>query len=228
MIEIGIIIGFCVLAYLFGSIPFGKIIGKSKIGNLKSIDPQTVGSGNIGATNVFRTAGLLKGIITVILDVGKATIPVFLTKNILQLDLQSGWQPNIILLVVIMSALLGSRFPVWLEFKGGKGVGVLMGSLLVILGWKWLILVACWIGIIIIAERKVSVGSLILVAILIPLVGYLLPIPLLYYLWIPASILIFWSHRENIDRLRKGEEKPLDISSIKFLSIFAKNKNLRF
>jgi glycerol-3-phosphate acyltransferase PlsY len=225
MIQILIIIGFCILTYLLCSIPFGKIIGKSKIGKLKSVDPQIVGSGNIGATNLSRTAGWQKGIITAVLDVAKAAIPVFLAKIFLQLDLQSGWQPNVILLFVIISALLGSIFPVWLKFKGGKGMSVLMGSLLVILGWKWwLLLLVCFVVTIIIAKRIVSIASLTLVGLFLLILGIIWQIiwhiPILCYLWLPASALIFWAHRENIVKLQKGEEPSYPIPNI-----FTRSKN---
>ncbi len=230
MNQIIIIVGFCILAYLLSSIPFGKIIGESKIRKLKSINPQEVGSGNIGATNVLRTIGWQKGIITIVLDLAKAAIPVFLAKDILQLDLQSGWQPNVILLVVIISALLGSVFSVYLiskdekgrlQIKGGKGMSVLMGSLLVILGWWWLLLSACFLATIIIAKGKVSIASLTLAGAFVLILGIIWQIiwhiPILCYLWLPASGLILWAHRENIDKLKHGKEKP-------FPNIFARSK----
>jgi len=220
--QILIIFGFCVFAYLLCSVPFGEIIGRLKIGKLKSVDLQKVGSGNIGATNAFREAGRLKGSITAILDVGKATLPVFLAKDMLHLDLQGGWQPNVILLAVIISALLGSIFPIWLKFKGGKGMSVLFGSLLVILGWNWLILLICFLYLIVeVAGRMVSLASMILVGFLLPFLGFIWGIPFFYYLWVPASLLIIlWAHRENRSRLKKGEEKPYPIPSI-----FARNKS---
>ena len=229
MSEILMIVGFCFLAYLLCSIPFGKIIGRSKISNERMVDPQKEGSGNIGATNLFRVAGPLKAVITGALDVGKAALPVFLAIRILQLDIQNDLRSNLIILLIIIFAFLGSIFPVWLKFRGGKGVSVLLGSILVILGWQWLIVAASWICVIFIAtmvkrRRLVSVGSLALPSILLPLFGFLWSIPFFYFLWLPATILIFWSHRENIQRLRKGTEG--DPIKINFNNLILKAKQI--
>jgi glycerol-3-phosphate acyltransferase PlsY len=229
MSEIAIILGLCLISYLFGSVPFGKIIGGLKLGNLKRIDVQKAGSGNIGAANLFRTAGVLKGLITAALDVWKGAIPVFLAIYILpkfQHFLPSYW----LIVLAIVFTMLGSIFPVWLKFKGGKGVSVLIGGLLMILGWKiWLIVMGCWLIILIFVTKKiVSAASLILVGSL-PALAFLWPFPVLIFLSLPVTILVLWGHRENLERLVKGEEKPLDfkfptvvIPSIKLSEIFSK------
>ena len=110
MNQILLIIGFCILAYLCGSIPFGKIIGESKIGDLKSVNPKQW-ERQYRSDKCISNSWLAKGGNYLVLDLTKAAIPVFLAKYVLQLDLQSGWQPNVILLAVIISALLGSIFP---------------------------------------------------------------------------------------------------------------------
>jgi glycerol-3-phosphate acyltransferase PlsY len=179
--------------YLLGSIPSGYIISKAK-----GVDIRTVGSGNIGGTNVSRTFGLKWGVIVGILDVLKGIIPAYLATRFLTLE----WQ----IALIAVAPVLGHIFPVWLKFKGGKGVATAVGALFVLLKLKYLlILLLIWLLVLIIL-RVMSVASLS-AASFVPLMlwnsFYLYP-----YLVLGFSLmaLIWWAHRENIKRIKNKTE----------------------
>lgn len=182
-----------IFGYLLGSVPFSYLIPK-----LKGIDIRKVGSGNVGGTNVIRVMGLKFGLLAAILDLLKAVAPVYLATRFLLFD----WQ----IALVAITPVLGHIFPVWLGFKGGKGVGSTIGVLLVLLGWKhFLILILIW-AIVIAIFQIMSVASL-LMASLLPLFMAYFSYPLPYYfLVIALAILIWWAHRENLKRLKEGTE----------------------
>src|SRR5215472_17253543 len=117
-------LGLIALAYLFGSIPFGLILSKL----LGARDVRKSGSGNIGATNVARVARPVAGILTLLLDVAKGTLAVWLGERF------SGHSAAILMLAGI-AALLGHCYPLWLKFKGGKGVATALGVFLVLSPW---------------------------------------------------------------------------------------------
>ena len=202
----------CLFSYFCGSVPFGKIVGNLKIADLKTADVQKLGSGNIGATNVFRTLGWEKGLITFLLDFGKGALPVYLGIYILPRFLTIKLDPQLTGGLALFFALIGSIFPVWLKFKGGKGVSVFIGGLLILIGWKmWLIMIACWfIVFFFIAKRIVSLANLILVGVFMITGIFWLPLNLCWFA-ILAPSLIFLSHLENIKRLIEGKEPPLNI-----------------
>jgi len=182
-----------IFGYLFGSIPFGYLISK-----LNGVDIRKVGSGNIGGTNVIRALGKKWGLLTGILDVLKGVIPVFLAVKFLPFD----WQ----IALVAIFPVLGHIFPIWLNFKGGKGVATAAGVLFVLLGWQnSLILILVWLLILAILQIM-SLTNLLLVASL-PLIFWFTSFPLAYFiLSLALFVLISWAHRENIRRLKKGEE----------------------
>jgi glycerol-3-phosphate acyltransferase PlsY len=203
--EIGLlikVIGVCLGSYLLGSIPFGKIVSKYA----KGIDIQKVGSGNIGGTNVGRILGLRYGALVAGLDAWKGALPVILTMYFF-------WQNWWLVGLAWLFAFLGHLFPVWLKFKGGKGVSVFIGGLLVLTGWKTcLIILGCWLGVFLfLARRKMSAANLIISAgllvfiTLIPIFLYLTPIVLI------MVGLIWWAHRENIQRLLRNEESSIKL-----------------
>jgi len=182
-----------IFGYLLGSTPFGYLISKAK-----GIDIRKVGSGNIGGTNVIRAFGIKWGLLVVVLDILKAVIPVYLAIRILPLD----WQ----IAVCAITPILGHVFPIWLNFKGGKGVASTFGVLLILLGWQGL-LVLILIQVLILASVKIMSFSSLTMASFIPLVicffSYSLPF---YVLGIALTVLIWWSHRENLIRIKEDRE----------------------
>ncbi len=177
------------ISYLFGSIPFGYIFTKI----LLKKDIRNVGSGNIGATNVLRTGNKLLGYLTLILDVAKAVVPVIYIK----LN-----YPDLVY-ISALCAFLGHLFPIWLKFKGGKGVATLVGILISINIYYALIFSIVWILTFLIS--KYSSLSSLFASISIPI--YLLIIDqgnIIFF--IITFVLIFYTHRKNIKRLINKEE----------------------
>ena len=188
-----IIVG--IASYLMGSIPFGLILTKVFLNK----DIREIGSGNIGATNVLRTGNKLIGYSTLVLDIVKAIIPVIYVKINF---------PELIYIASLCS-FLGHVFPIWLKFKGGKGVATYVGILFSINILLGLIFVASW-GMIFLLFRFSSLSSII---------GSLsVPIYILITNHISSAIffgimfvLIFFTHRENIKRLKNKEESKTKI-----------------
>ena len=177
------------ISYLFGSIPFGYLFTKI----LLKKDIRHVGSGNIGATNVLRTGNKSLGYLTLILDIAKAVVPVFYIKF------------NYPDLVYISSlcAFLGHLFPIWLKFKGGKGVATFVGILVSMNIYYAIVFGIVWILTFFIS--KYSSLSSLFASISIPI--YLLIINqdnIIFF--IIMFVLIFYTHRENIKRLINKEE----------------------
>ena len=184
-----------IISYLMGSIPFGLILTKIFLKK----DIREIGSGNIGATNALRTGNKLIGYSTLILDVLKAIVPVLYVKINL---------PDAVY-VSALCAFIGHVFPVWLKFKGGKGVATYLGilfSLNIIFG---LVFGICWLIIFFISKYS-SLASLI-GSLSIPI--YILIVEDLENVFFYAImfILIFFTHRENIKRLKNKEETKTKI-----------------
>jgi acyl phosphate:glycerol-3-phosphate acyltransferase len=184
-----------IISYLMGSIPFGLILTKVFLKK----DIRDIGSGNIGATNALRTGNKLIGYTTLILDISKAIIPVIYVKiNFPEL-----------IYIASLCAFLGHVFPIWLKFKGGKGVATYVGILFSINIFLGAIFIISWIVIFILT--KYSSLSSIIGAISIPL--YLLlngQINNIIF-FIIMFVLIFFTHRENIKRLKNKEESKTKI-----------------
>jgi len=180
--------------YLLGSVPSGYLISRNK-----GVDIRKVGSGNIGGTNIARTFGLKWGAVVGVLDVFKGIIPTYLAI----VFLSSSWQ----IALVVVAPTLGHIFPIWLKFKGGKGVSTAFGALLVLLQGKYLlILILIWISAII-ALRIVSFASLS-AASFVPLMLWITFHSLSYFiLGIAFFVLIWWAHRENIERIKNKTEQ---------------------
>ena len=186
-------------AYVLGSIPFGLILAKL----FGRTDVRKGGSGNIGATNVARVAGPVAGILTLILDVAKGSAAVLLAARLSQ-DSPT-W-----MMIAALAALVGHCFPVWLKFKGGKGVATAAGMFLVLCPLAFLGSVILFV-LVVTFWRYVSLGS-ISAAAAMPL--------LMYFLWAPrhapplvitfgslaAALLIVCKHAGNIRRLAQGVE----------------------
>ena len=183
------------ISYLMGSIPFGLILTKVFLKK----DIRKIGSGNIGATNVLRTGNKLIGYITLILDVLKAMIPVLYIKfNFPELVYISS-----------LSVFIGHIFPVWLKFKGGKGVATYVGILFSINYFLGIIFIISWLIIFFISKYS-SLGS-ILSSLLIPIFIFLNSSYENQYFFIIMCVLILYTHRENVKRLINKEESKTKI-----------------
>ena len=183
------------ISYLMGSIPFGLILTKFFLKK----DIRNVGSGNIGATNVLRTGNKLIGYFTLILDVLKAVIPVLYVKlNFPELVYISS-----------LSAFIGHVFPIWLKFKGGKGVATYVGILFSINYFFGIIFIISWLIIFFISKYS-SLGS-ILSSLLIPIFIFLNSSYENQYFFIIMFVLILYTHRENVKRLINNEESKTKI-----------------
>jgi glycerol-3-phosphate acyltransferase PlsY len=185
--------------YLLGSIPFGLLLAKIFGGK----DVREHGSGNIGATNVSRLAGPLAGVLTLVFDAAKGATAVWLAARV------TGNSANAMIFAG-MAALIGHCFPVWLRFRGGKGVAAALGVFLALCPWAALVAFLLFL-IVVLFWRYVSLGSLSAAAAM-PL--------LIYFLWAPghapplvimlgtlfAVALIFFKHDANLQRLLDGTE----------------------
>jgi len=188
---------FVVASYFSGSIPFGLVLSKVLLG----VDVRQVGSGNIGATNAARAGGRWMGVAVLLLDALKAVVPLLITRRVLG----GGERGELWVMGVAIAAFAGHLFPVWLRFKGGKGVATGLGIFLVLAPWAALAGLATWVGVYL-ATRISSVGSLAGSLVCVASGFYLLgPTPIA---WGCAAVgaLIWWRHRENIGRLVRGEE----------------------
>ena len=184
-----------IISYLMGSIPFGLILTRVFLKK----DIRDIGSGNIGATNALRTGNKLIGFTTLILDISKAIIPVIFVKiNFPEL-----------IFVASLCAFLGHVFPIWLKFKGGKGVATYVGILFSINILLGTIFIISWIVIFILT--KYSSLSSIIGAISIPLYFLLTGQSNNVIFFIIMFVLIFFTHRENIKRLKNKEESKTKI-----------------
>jgi glycerol-3-phosphate acyltransferase PlsY len=186
------------LGYLSGSVPYGLVLGRFFAG----VDVRQVGSGNIGATNVARVNKKL-GAITYLLDVLKAVVPLLLARRLL------AGAPSVDFWVmgVAIAAFAGHVFPVWLGFKGGKGVATGFGVFLVLAPWAALAGVGTWAGTYLVT-RMSSLGSLLgtLVCVVWMLV-FVGPASPLTWSAVFVGTLIYVRHAENIRRILSGEEK---------------------
>ena len=177
-------------SYFLGSIPFGFILTKIFLKK----DIREIGSGNIGATNVLRTGNKLVGYSTLILDITKAIIPVIFVKINF---------PELIYIASLCS-FLGHVFPIWLKFKGGKGVATYVGILFSINILLGIVFVASW-GVFFLIFRYSSLSSII-GALSIPIYLLITNETSSVVFFTIMFVLIFFTHRENIKRLKSKEE----------------------
>lgn len=187
-------VGWLAFAYLLGAVPFGLVVGKILCG----IDPRTDGSRNTGATNVARLCGFKYGVLALVLDLGKGLAPVVLARSFTE--------STLFLSLTAAAAIVGHCYSVFLRGKGGKAVATTVGAFFGLAFWPTLFAAVLCIAVII-KSGFVSLGSLTL-AVAIPL--FMLLSGHFTFAVCGAGImaLIFWRHRENIERLAKGEEKP--------------------
>jgi len=189
-------IGLVIFGYLAGSIPTGLLLSKA----FSDVDPRTQGSRNIGATNVLRTAGKTLGILTLAGDCLKGLIPVLLALWLMQSDVWVG--------IVALSAFAGHLFPVFLRFKGGKGVATALGVYLGIAPLAVLIDAGVFFGVVW-KWRFVSLGSLTAAAVMPLLIAILTQSKPLVIASLIIAGLVWYRHGQNIRRLLAGSENRL-------------------
>jgi len=188
VLNLLIIIG----AYLLGSIPTGLLLAKAA-----GVDIRSTGSGNIGATNVYRTLGRSVGILTLLGDCLKGLIPVLVARH-----LEMG---DALIAAAGTAAFLGHVYTIFLGFKGGKGVATALGVFLGVspasVGIALIIFIA-----IVATTRYISLGSITAAAAMPFIITFLDRRPLIIAMTALIAIVVIWKHRENISRLREGTE----------------------
>ena len=185
------------LSYLLGSIPAGFLVGSSA-----GVDVRSAGSGNIGATNVARTLGWKKGLVTLFADVAKGFLPV-MAAHLLDLGEAAAAAAG-------LAAFAGHLYPVFLRFKGGKGVATAAGVYLAAMPLGILVVLGVFI-LSMLAGRRVSLASM-LAAVLAPAVAWALSYPAeVAWMSLVIGFLVVVRHRENIRRLMAGEEPRFNL-----------------
>jgi glycerol-3-phosphate acyltransferase PlsY len=181
------------LGYLLGSIPFGLVLVRLTGGG----DIRQIGSGNIGATNVLRTGNKTLALITLLLDAGKGAAAVLLAQHFGLNELLAG-----------LGAFLGHLFPIWLRFKGGKGVATMLGLYLV---WAWPAgIAACLAWLVTALVLRFSSVAALVATIIAPICIYLGRHDLhLFAIMGLIGALVWWRHRSNIKRLFAGTEPKI-------------------
>lgn len=181
-----------IVAYFLGSIPTGLLLARAA-----GVDIRTSGSGNIGATNVYRTLGRSVGVMTLVGDCLKGLLPVLAAGY---LGLSEPW-----IALVGLAAFLGHVYTIFLGFKGGKGVATALGVFLgvaplAVAGALVVFIAVVW------KSRYISLGSITAAAVMPGLVALLDRRPPLVLMAVVIAALVVWKHRENIQRLRAGTE----------------------
>lgn len=188
-----------IVGYLIGSIPFGYIAGI-----MHGVDLRTVGSGSTGGTNVYRALGIRWAALSGTLDLAKGLVFVFLLDTLTPTQTTLQW-------FLLLAPIVGHIYPVWLNFKGGKGVSVAFGGLMYVLGVPFAVVsIAIWI----VALKIIKIMSLVNLVLfaLLPVYVYATTQSLAYAIASAlVALIIWWAHRENIARLRTGNEKKLAI-----------------
>ncbi len=192
------------IAYLSGSFPTAYLAGRTR-----GVELGDVGSGNYGATNVFRTLGAGPAAIVLAVDVAKGFLPVLLIPRWFPVP---AIEPVTHGVVLAVAAVLGHVFPVFLRFHGGKGVGTAFGAYLTLAPWPTLFAGLAWVAVVLLS-RIVSLASLTAAVVLLAAVtlwdleagGDLA----LFAFTAVLVVFVFWTHRANIGRLRRGEERRI-------------------
>tara|TARA_Y100001970_G_scaffold71663_1_gene90973 strand:- start:27 stop:632 length:606 start_codon:yes stop_codon:yes gene_type:complete len=186
------IVLYSIISYIIGSISGSLLLGK-----IWKIDIRKFGSNNAGGTNAFRTVGLLFGLLTIIIDISKGALPTYLSGY---LDNQN----QITMIVCAFSAVLGHVYPIFHQFKGGKGAGTVVGALLVLIP-KSLIFILPGFIITLILTGFVGLSTMVAAFILLIYSLIMLEIHFIYFT-LMVFIFIVFTHRKNIKRMLAGNE----------------------
>ncbi|GAA4720269.1 glycerol-3-phosphate 1-O-acyltransferase PlsY [Sphingomonas lutea] len=179
------------IGYAFGSIPFGLVL--ARLGGKG--DVRKIGSGNIGATNVLRTGSRWLAALTLVLDCLKATAAILLVENLFDRQIAP---------FAAFGALIGHLYPVWLRFRGGKGVATFLGVLIPLIPAAAIIYAAAWV-MLLLTIRISSVAGMA-AAVSAPITAAIIGNDKLLPMLLGFAVLILWKHRENILRLKAGTE----------------------
>ena len=202
------IVAVAAAGYLLGGIPWALVIGKRFYG----IDVREHGSGNLGATNVFRALGTKAAIGTLVLDVAKGALAVGIASIVVRVLPFGESAHTWTMIVATMAAILGHSYSPYIKLRGGKGVATAAGALLVLTPYPWPLLLGTFVAVVALT-RIVSLGSVI-VAVEYPLLC------LVFYPgnWtvigfsVVAAGLVIWRHRANIGRILRGEETKISLA----------------
>jgi len=190
------------VAFLSGSIPFGYLLGK-----LKGVDLRKHGSGNIGATNVWRVLGWKWGLPAFLLDFFKGYVPVILFVTVVPHGRRMEWEVAVVLIALV--ATLGHNFTPWLGGKGGKGVATSAGAIAAFMPATFFVILAIWICSFWLT-RLVSLASILGSAVLPVATFFIYPSERIFFLFgVVAGGMTILRHRANIGRLIRGEEKRM-------------------
>lgn len=185
-----------IIAYLIGGIPFGLLLVRLKTG----ADVRQTGSGNIGATNVLRTAGRTLGVLTLLLDAGKGVFAVWFADRMTGGDVF--WMS-----AAALAVLLGHAFPIWLKFRGGKAVASFVGAFAYLAPLPMLAVILLFVAVTW-RTRYLSLGSVIAAG-LLPLACWMILHPdwPVLAVSVGAAVLVVYRHLGNLDRIRQGTER---------------------
>ena len=191
---------FVVAAYLLGSISFAVVTSRA----FGIADPRTYGSGNPGATNVLRSGKKSAAALTLLGDAAKGWVAVALAMHFATPDAQG----ILLIAMVFLAVVLGHLFPVFLKFKGGKGVATALGVLLALNGWLGLAVLVTWL-LVAVVFRLSSLAALI-AATGAPIYAYVLDMPREWVLaCVVMTLLLIWRHKSNIQNLLSGKESRI-------------------
>jgi glycerol-3-phosphate acyltransferase PlsY len=188
------------VGYLLGSLPFGYWAGR-----LRGIDLRLAGSGNTGATNVMRVLGLKVGVPVMALDIGKGAAAVLIARAVSTND--------IVPVLAAAAAVTGHMYPLFLGFRGGKGVATGAGTMLALVPWIGIAAFVLWLTVSL-ATRYVSIGSVV-TAVAYPAAAIASGQPWAVCAYtIGAGAWVIWRHRANINRLRAGTENRINLRAV--------------
>src|SRR5476651_969303 len=198
-----------IVFYLVGSMPTGYLLGRSR-----GLDIRRHGSGNIGATNVWRVMGRNWGLVAFASDFLKGFLPLYLLRT-LSFPEGGSWTVALLLVICGLAAIIGHNYTPWLGFKGGKGIATSAGVLAALMPPVLAVALSLWI-IATLLTRTVSIGSLLAAVVLAPCAARFYPGEWIYFgLATLAGGLAVWRHRSNIQRLLAGTESRIEFSSKK-------------
>lgn len=210
--EVIVWLGAGTVSYLVGAVPTGLLTGLAK-----GVDIRKIGSGNIGATNVLRALGKGWGLFTLVIDALKGLVPVLLFPMVAE-KITGRVQTSELSLLCGVLAVMGHNWPVYLGFKGGKGVATSTGALVGLAPWCALAGFGVWL-LVFLSTRYVSLASISAAVAICVLAwvttmkdGFVLPLVLTL-----LAIILIWKHRENIGRLLRGNENRIELRKKKGL-----------